>query len=53
MINDNIHKRGDVFLVQQEAVGQAQHTLTLDGLVVLARQMGALSEFENVEGDHG
>jgi hypothetical protein len=33
--------------------GQAQHNLTLDGLVVLARQMGALSEFENVEGDHG
>jgi hypothetical protein len=52
MINDN-HKRGDVFLVQQDAVGQAQHTLSLDGLVVLARQMGALSEFEHVEGDHG
>jgi hypothetical protein len=43
MINDNILKRGDVFLIQQDAVGQAQHTLSLDGLVVLARQMGALS----------
>jgi hypothetical protein len=40
MINDNIHKRGDVFLVQQEAVGQAQHTLTLDGLVVLGATDG-------------
>jgi hypothetical protein len=48
----NIRKRGHTFLIQQEAGDQTQHALTLNGLIVLARQMGVLAEFENVEGDH-